>query len=344
MSTATATRRRAHATKARGARKTDPDEGSEESRNVSKRPRRGAYRATKHEAGEDYGAFGRPLWSGSISFGLVNIPVRLHTAVREQRVAFHMLHDQDKVRLRRRMVCTEDGKEIHPEHVVRGYEVGPDKYVIIRDEELEACAPEKSKAIEITDFVELGEIDPLYFDRPYYVIPQAGASKPYRLLVEAMSRAKRVGLARLVMHEKEHLCAVRPQNGLLCIETMNFPDEIVSRSEIDDLPKDVKLSEKEVKSAQAVVREMSGRFNPRDYTDDYRECIRAAMQKLAHGENVVHDTSEEAGEDEDAKPARSASNLMAALEASLAHAKSQQPSSGSGSGSSRSSGKRRKRR
>jgi DNA end-binding protein Ku len=329
MSTATATPRRKHSTKARRSRKTDPDEAGEESRNVGKRRRRGAYRSTKREAGEDHGAFGRPLWSGSISFGLVNIPVRLHTAVREQRVAFHMLHNQDKVRLRRRMVCTEDGKEIHPEHIVRGYEVEKGKYVIIRDEELEACAPEKSRAIEITDFVELGEIDPLYFDRPYHVVPQAGASKPYRLLVEAMTRAKRVGLARLVMHEKEHLCAVRPQNGLLCIETMNFPDEIVARDEIDDLPHDMKLSEKEVKSAQEAVREMSGRFNPKDHKDEYRECVRAAVQKLAHGENVVHDTSDE-GEEEESKPARSASNLMAALEASLAHAKSQ------------SSGKRRK--
>jgi DNA end-binding protein Ku len=329
MSTATATPRRKHVSKSRRARKTDPDQASEESRNVSK-GRRSAHRASKREAAEDYGAFGRPLWSGSISFGLVNIPVRLHTAVREQRVAFHMLHDQDKVRLRRRMVSAEGGKEIHPEHIVRGFEVAENKYVIIRDEELEACAPEKSKAIEITDFVELGEIDPLYFDRPYYVIPQAGASKPYRLLVEAMTRAKRVGLARLVMHEKEHLCAVRPQNGLLCLETMNFADEIVSRDEIDDFSRDPKLTEKEVKSAQVLVREMSGRFNPKDYKDDYRECVRSVVEHKAHGANVVPDTSEETDEEE-AKPARSATNLMAALEASLANAKGQ------------SSGKRRKR-
>jgi DNA end-binding protein Ku len=328
MSTATATPRRKHVTKAR-TRETDPDDAAgEESRNVSKR--RGAYRATKREAGEDYGAFGRPLWSGSISFGLVNIPVRLHAAVREQRVAFHMLHDEDNVRVRRRMVSPEEGKEIHPEHVVRGYEVAKDKYIIIRDEELESCAPEKSKTIEITDFVELGDIDPLYFDRPYYVIPQAGASKPYRLLAEAMTRSGRVGLARLVMHEKEHLTAIRPREGLLCVELMNFPDEIVSRKEIEDLPDDVKLTEKEIKSAQDAVRDMAGRFNPKDYRDEYRECVRATVQKKAHGENVVHDTSEEA-EDEEAKPARSATNLMAALEASLAHAKKHT-----------SSGKRRK--
>jgi DNA end-binding protein Ku len=325
MSTTAATPRRKHVTKSRPRKANDPDahDGGDRGRKRG----RGAYRATKREAGEEYGAFGRPLWSGSISFGLVNVPVRLHTAVREQRVAFHMLHDQDKVRLRRRMVCTEDGKEIHPEHLVRGYEVDKGKYVVVRDEELEACAPEKSKAIEITDFVELGEIDPLYFDRPYYVLPQAGASKPYRLLVEAMTRAKRVGLARVVMHEKEHLVAIRPLNGLLCIETMNFPDEIVSRDEIEDLPHDVKLSDKEVKAAQEIVRDLSGKFDSKDYRDEYRECLRAVVEKKAHGENVVHDTSEEPGEEE-AKPARSASNLMAALEASLAHAKSQSSSSG----------------
>lgn len=318
MSTATATRRRTHTTKARRqTRQGKPKSAGPERKRGRQNPT-----MAREDAGKTYGAFGRPLWSGSISFGLVNIPVRLHTAVREQRVAFHMLHDQDKARLRRRMVSTESGKEIHPEHIVRGYEVAEDKYVIIRDEELEACAPEKSKAIEITDFVELAEIDPLYFDRPYYVIPQAGASKPYRLLVEAMTRAKRVGLARLVMHEKEHLCAIRPQNGLLCLETMNFADEIAPRDDIEGLSHDVKLADKELKSAQAVIREMAGRFNPKEFRDDYRECVRSVVKKKAHGDNVVHDVSEEADEEE-AMPARSASNLMAALQASLANAQSQ---------------------
>src|SRR3954466_9957003 len=139
----------------------------------------------------------RPVWSGSISFGLVNIPVRLFTAVREQRVAFHLLHDQDKVRLRRKLVSSTTGKEVHPEHVVRGYEFTKDQFILVRDEELEGCAPEKTRAIEITDFVNLPEIDPVFFDRAYYVLPQKGAARSYRLLAEAMKRSGRVGVARV---------------------------------------------------------------------------------------------------------------------------------------------------
>jgi DNA end-binding protein Ku len=304
MSTATATRPRAKAKPA------------------GKKRHRGPYRATKREASEDYGAMGRPLWSGSISFGLVNIPVRLHSAVREQRVSFHMLHDQDKVRLRRRMVCPADGKEVHPEHIVRGYEHEKDQYIVVRDEELEACAPEKSKAIEITDFVELTAIDPLYFDRPYYILPQSGASKPYRLLVEAMTRSKRVGLARIVMHEKEHLAAIRPVDGLLCLETMFFGDEIVPVDDIEEIPAHSKVGEKELKAAEAIIEELSGNFNPKDYRDTYRECVREMVKRKAKGENLVTVEKDEE-ESEEKKPARSASNLMAALEASLAAAKGQ---------------------
>jgi DNA end-binding protein Ku len=245
-----------------------------------------------------------------------------------------MLHDQDKVRLRRRFVCPADGKEVHPEHIVRGYEIDRDKYVIVRDEELEGCAPEKTRTIEITDFVELSEIDPMYFDRPYYVLPQAGASKPYRLLVEAMTRSKRVGLARIVMHEKEHLAALRPLNGMLCIETMHFADEIVSLSEVEDIPDDMKFAEKELKAAGQIVRELSGDFNAKEFKDEYRQCVRAMVEKKAHGENLVTVTDDEAEADEEKKPARSATNLMAALEASLAQAK--------GQGGGTHGGKRRK--
>ena len=263
---------------------------------------------------------GRPLWAGSISFGLVNIPVRLYPAVREQRISFHQLHDQDKVRLRRRMVSSETGREIHPEHIVRGFEYEKGQHVIVRDDELEGCAPEKTKTIEITDFVDIGEIDPLYFDRPYYVMPQAGASKPYRLLVEAMTRSKRVGVARLVMNEKEHLAAIRPLDGLMCIETMHFGEEIVPLNEIDDIPGEMKLGEREAEAAQKLVRELSAKFHPKDFRDEYRDCIRKMVEKKATGDNVVN-----AAEDEPAaehkKPPRSANNLMAALEASLAKAK-----------------------
>jgi DNA end-binding protein Ku len=253
-----------------------------------------------------------------------------------------MLHDQDKVRLRRRFVCSADGKEVHPEHIVRGYEVDKDKYVIVRDEELEGCAPEKSRTIEITDFVELTEIDPMLFDRPYYVLPQAGSSKPYRLLVEAMTRSRRVGLARVVMHEKEHLVALRPLNDLLVVETMHFADELVPLSDVEDIPDDMKLSDKELKAAGQIVRDLSGNFNPKEFKDDYLQCVRAMVEKKAHGENLVTVEDEDA-EPEEKKPARSAGNLMAALEASLAKARSQQSGGGGGGGGGRHAhGKRRK--
>src|SRR5690348_6989393 len=169
----------------------------------------------------------RPVWSGSISFGLVNIPVRLFSAISEDRISFHLLHDQDHQRLHREMICPADGKQVHPEHIVRGYEVDGGQFVVVRDEELEACSPQKSHAIDITDFVELDDIDPIYFDRPYYVLPQAGAGKSYRLLVEAMRRAKKVGIARFVLHDKEYLAALRVVEDAILLETMHFGDEVL---------------------------------------------------------------------------------------------------------------------
>src|SRR5690242_4043571 len=170
---------------------------------------RGRMRGSPGGGGRSAPAGPRPVWNGSISFGLVNIPVRLFIAVREKRVAFHLLHDQDKVRLRRKIVSAVTGREVHPEHIVRGFEVAKDRFVVVRDDELEGCAPEKTRTIEITDFVELSEIDPVFYDRPYYVVPQKGAGRSYRLLADAMRRSGRVGIARVVMHDKEYLAALR---------------------------------------------------------------------------------------------------------------------------------------
>ena len=178
----------------------------------------------------------RSIWTGSISFGLVNIPVKMHTAVREDRIAFHMLHDQDKVRLQRKMICPEDGKEIHNEHVVKGYEISKGQYVIVQQSELEGCSPEKTRAIEITDFVELKQIDPIYFDRAYYLTPAEHAAKSYRLLHEAMTRSGRVGIARMVMHDKEYLACLRTRGDALCISTMHFGNEVIETDTLGDLP------------------------------------------------------------------------------------------------------------
>ena len=255
----------------------------------------------------------RAMWSGSISFGLVNIPVKLFIAVREKNIAFHMLHDQDHARLQRKMVCSADGKEVHPEHIVRGYEVAPDQYVIVKDRELEALAPKASRTIEIKDFVDLNEIDPLFYDRPYYLAPGEHAAKSYRLLVEAMTKSKKVAIATFVMRQKEYLAALRPVNGVICLTTMHFKEEVLPAREVAGIS-DVKVDEREVKMAQHLVDQLSGEFKPSKYHDEYQERVMQMIEKKAKGEEIVTQPSVQE------RPHR-VINLMAALEQSLAEAK-----------------------
>jgi DNA end-binding protein Ku len=266
-------------------------------------------------------AASRPIWTGTISFGLVNIPVKLHTAVREQRISFHMLHDQDNVRLRRKMVCPADNKEVHPEHIVRGYEIHKDQYVIVSPEDLEQCGPKSTKTIEITDFVDLNDIDPIYYDRPYYVVPQSAAGKAYRLLHEAMTHSKKVGISKLVMHDKEYLAALRPLENVIVLHTMHFGDEVASAETLDGLPGEQKAADRELKMAAQLIDSLATSFKPDQYHDDYRDCVAAMLEKKAHGEHIVTQPRTSA------KPAK-AGDLMAALEASLAEAKAQAKSDG----------------
>jgi DNA end-binding protein Ku len=266
-------------------------------------------------------AASRPIWTGTISFGLVNIPVKLHTAIREQRISFHMLHDQDNVRLRRKMVCPADNKEVHPEHIVRGYEIHKDQYVIVSPEDLEQCGPKSTKTIEITDFVDLNDIDPIYYDRPYYVVPQSAAGKAYRLLHEAMTHSKKVGISKLVMHDKEYLAALRPLENVIVLHTMHFGDEVASAETLDGLPGEQKAADRELKMAAQLIDSLATSFKPDQYHDDYRDCVAAMLEKKAHGEHIVTQPRTSA------KPAK-AGDLMAALEASLAEVKAQSKSDG----------------
>jgi DNA end-binding protein Ku len=275
-------------------------------------------------------AAARSIWTGSITFGLVNIPVKLFTAVREKNIQFHMLHDQDHVRLQRKMVCPADGKEVHSEHVVKGYEVAPGQYVVVREEELEAAAPKKSKTIEIEDFVALEQIDPVYFDRPYYVVPQEAGTKAYRLLVEAMEKSKKVGVARFVMRAKEYLCALRPQEGALVLETMHFNDEVIPVDQVDGVPAKTKSDERELRMASQLIDSLSTKFKPEKYHDTYREAVQEILDKKAEGDEVVTQPAVEE------KKGR-VTNLMAALEASLSKAKGE-AGGGGGGRSSRANG------
>jgi DNA end-binding protein Ku len=256
----------------------------------------------------------RSLWSGSINFGLVNIPVKLFPAVKDTSVRFHLLHDQDKVRLQRKMVCPADGKEVHPEHVVKGYEVAKDQYVVVQQSEIKSCAPEATRSIEITDFVDLSEIDPVYYERPYYLLPDKGAAKPYRLLLEAMKKSKKVGIARFVMRDKEYLAALRPVGDVVCIETMHFGEEVVATDELEGVPGDVKLNDRELKVAQQLIDSLATKFDPRKYHDTFKDCVMKLVDQKARGEKVHISQPREKRPDK-------AVDLMAALEASLKQAK-----------------------
>src|SRR3989442_14689011 len=188
----------------------------------------------------------RPIWSGSISFGLVNVPVKLFSATSPKEVRFHMLHDKDGGSIQQKRVCSIDGEEVSWEHIVKGFEISKGRYVTVTREELEAFNPRANKAIEIEDFVDLSQIDPIYYESPYSLVPDRGAAKPYALLVEAMKRSGKVGVARFVLRTKQYLCAVRPLGRALALSTMLYADEVVAIDDLEGIP-EVKPGERELK-------------------------------------------------------------------------------------------------
>src|ERR671926_364734 len=176
----------------------------------------------------------RAIWSGAISFGLVNVPVKLYSAVSPKTVRFHQLHAADGVRIQQKRVCPADGEEVPWDEIVKGYEIAPDRYVVIEPEELEALNPKKTRTIDIEDFVDLADIDPIFYDHPYYLAPGPGGAKPYRLLLDAMRETGKVGIATVVIRSKQHLVALRPMGDVLGMATMLFADEIVDPERLDD--------------------------------------------------------------------------------------------------------------
>ncbi len=196
----------------------------------------------------------RSIWSGAVSFGLVSVPVKLYSAVSPKTVRFHQLHAADGVRIQQRRVCPADGEEVAYEDIVKGYEIAPDRYVVVEPGELDALAPRKTRTIDIEDFVELEQIDPIYYDHPYYLVPGPGGAKPYRLLVDAMRASNKVAIARFVLRSKEQLVALRPLDGTLAMATMNFYDEVVDPSGLEELPGDeVQTTDRELAIAQQLV-------------------------------------------------------------------------------------------
>ena len=285
----------------------------------------------------------RAIWSGSISFGLLNVPVKLYSAVSKKSVSFRELRESDSSRIRHKRIAEADGEEVAYDDIVKGYEIAPEQYVVITRDELEELDPKKTRAIEIKDFVDLDEIDPIYFDHPYYLGPDKGAEKAYALLVKAMEDAHKVAIARFVLRNKENLAALRPMDGVMTMATMRFADEVVSPDEIsEDLEAaDGKPTKKELDMARALIDSLAAEFDASQYRDEYREEVLALIERKAKGEKVVAAASEEPA------PTK-APDLMAALEESLAavkgeEAKAPEPASKSrsASGKSRSTSKSR---
>ena len=253
------------------------------------------------------------IWTGSISFGLVAVPVRVVSATKSQDVRFNQLEEGTNARIRYRKVSEATGDEVPNERIRKGYEIAPGQYVVVDDEEMRALAPKSSRMIEIEDFVNLEEIDPLFFEQPYYLAPDATSLKAYKLLVEAMTELRKVAIGRVVIRSKERLVAIRPLDGVLCLETMRFADEVLPREGLlpdDAAPADP--SEKEMAMARQLIEALAGRFEPDRYHDEYRDQLLGLIDRKAAGEEIVAEpTVEEPGKVVD---------LMAALEASLARA------------------------
>ena len=252
------------------------------------------------------------MWSGAISFGLVNVPVKLYSAVSKKTVRFNQLNADTGNRIQMKRTDPETGDEVTFDQIVKGYELTKDRYVIITPDELEALDPERTRTIDILDFVDLVEIDPIYYDHPYYLVPDKGAEKAYGLLLGAMAEAGKVAIARVVLRSKEALVAIRPSEGMLMMETMIFHDEVVPTDELDDLPdaSKLKVSDRELKMAQQLIDSLSSEFDPTRYRDEYRDKVLDLIERKAQGEVIAVQP--------EAPKAEKVPDLMAALEASLA--------------------------
>jgi DNA end-binding protein Ku len=255
----------------------------------------------------------RSFWSGAISFGLVNVPVKLFTAQSPKDIHFHMLHDKDGVRIKQKRVCPVDDEEVPYEHIVKGFEISPDRYVLIKPEELTALNPKASRTIDIDAFIDLHQIDPIYFDKSYYLVPDKGAGKAYSLLLKAMQEANKVALAKVVIRTKGYLVALRPTGNALSMSTLLYQDEVVQQNEMEGLPVSVETNERELAMAKQLIESLATDFHPEKYSDEYREQVLDLIERKAEGEEIVAQPAE--------KEPTKVINLMAALEASLAKAK-----------------------
>ena len=274
----------------------------------------------------------RPAWTGSISFGLVNVPVKAYTAVRDHDVHFHQLDKKSGSRIRYHKVAEDTGREVDSDDIVLGFELRKGSYVTFDDAEMKALRPVSTRSIEVTDFVELSEIDPIYYERTYWLVPDGDASKKaYQLLLSAMEQEDRVAIGTVVMREKQYLVAIRPVDGVLAMSTMRFADEVVPRSEIEALPRRSSPDPRALKMATQLISGLSSVWQPKQYRDTYNEELRDRIKRKDSGKEVVESTEEPAGRVLD---------LMAALEASVDAAKKRRtPRKSTGKSASKTTGK-----
>jgi DNA end-binding protein Ku len=274
-------------------------------------------------------AMARSIWTGAISFGLVTVPVKLYSSVNRKTVRFHQLSGKSGVRIAQKRVDPSTGDEVAYEDIVKGFELTPDRYVVIEPGELETLQPKKTKTIEIEDFVELADIDPIFYDHPYYLAPGTGGAKPYRLLLEAMRESGRVAIARVVIRQKEQLVALRPMRNdhVLGMSTMLFPDEIVDPDTIDELGSaaEVETTDRELDIAKQLIESLAGPFEGDKYHDTYRQEVLDLIERKAAGEEIAVQPAT----DEEAEPVP---DLMAALKASLDAVRDKEPAAENGGG------------
>lgn len=260
----------------------------------------------------------RAIWSGTISFGLVSIPVKLYSAVQRKAVRFNQLDSEGLDRVQQQRINARTGEEVPYERIVKGYEVTPDRYVVIEPRELDALDPRRSREIQLEGFVDAAEIAPIFYDSTYYVVPAEGGAKPYRLLVAAMTASGKVAVARFVLRSKEYLVALRPAGEVLELSTMLFADEIADPSGLEELGAvaDVDVGERELAIAEQLIGSLTEPFDASKYRDEYRERVLELIERKAQGEQIEVTAAPEAA-------AAPVPDLMAALKASLEAAEAQ---------------------
>ena len=258
----------------------------------------------------------RAIWSGSISFGLLNVPVKLYSAVARRSIALREIRESDSARIKHRLFADGTDEEVSRDEIVKAYELTAGQYVPLTKEELGALAPEKSRSIDVQDFVDIEEIDPKYFNSPYYLGPAEGAEKAYSLLAAAMESSGKAAISHLVFRNKEQLAAIRAEDGVLTLTTMRFADEVVPTAELDEaLPESKpKVAKKEQQMAEQLIESLSTKFDPDSYRDEYREQLLGLIERKAEGKEIVASETE-------APKATKAPDLMSALEESIAAVK-----------------------